>query len=45
MPMNLSFRFLVDSTTVVEFMMCLHQIRKRKMLWKKILRLAVYSKM
>lgn len=45
MPMNLGFRFLIDSTTVVEFMMCLHQIRKKKMLWKKILRLAVYSKM
>ena len=42
--LNLGFRFLIDSTTIVEFMMCLHQIRKRKMLWKKILRLAVCSK-
>ena len=44
MPMNLGFRFLIDSTTVVEFMICLYQIRKRKLIWKKILRPAVYSK-
>ena len=35
----------IDSTIVIEFMIYSYQYRKRKMLWRKILRLAVYSKM
>ena len=37
--------FPIDSVIVVEFMICSYQIRKRKSIWKKILQLAVYSKM